>query len=103
MAASSCTVLACWQLVGPLEVEAQRVCRRVLLVFECITGRFVRTEAGAVIDITPMIRHDGGMVALPNVPGAMRVAASGIRGATSTGLFKPANPLIAAQVARDLR
>ena len=43
------------------------------------------------------------MVALPNVPGAMRVAASGIRGATSTGLFKPANPLIAAQVARDLR
>lgn len=56
-----------------------------------------------MIDITPMIRHDGGMVALPNVPGAMRVAASGIRGATSTGLFKPANPLIAAQVARDLR
>ncbi len=41
-AASSCTVLACWQLVGPLEVEAQRVCRRVLLVIECIAARFVR-------------------------------------------------------------
>lgn len=43
------------------------------------------------------------MVGLRNMTDAVRVATSGVRGATSTGLFKPSNPMIAAQVARDLR
>lgn len=49
------------------------------------------------------VGDDGAMVALRNVSDAVRVAASGVRGASSSGLFRPANPRIAAQVARDLR
>ena len=38
-----------------------------------------------------------------DVTQSLRVATSGVRGATSTGLLKPQNPLVAARIARDLR
>ena len=59
--------------------------------------------AGVPVDPRAGVGHDRKMVALRGMTDAVRVAASGVRGATSTGLFKPANPMVAAQVARDLR
>ncbi|MFI0433238.1 MAG: AMP-binding protein [Candidatus Nanopelagicales bacterium] len=40
---------------------------------------------------------------LRDVTESLRVATSGVRGATSTGLLKPQNPLVAARIAKDLR
>ncbi len=45
----------------------------------------------------------GDVAGIRDVSQAMRVAASGVRGASSTGLLRPAHPRVAIQMSRDLR
>lgn len=47
--------------------------------------------------------HDGGVAGLSDLNDLLKVTASGVRGVTSSGILRPANPAVAVRMTRKLR
>jgi len=54
-------------------------------------------------ELTKPLRHDGAVAGLSDLNSILKVTASGVRGATSSGILRPASPAVAVRMTRELR